>query len=131
MPSISDHMTRQPWTIRRNALLSEAHTLMRQHQIRHLPVLEEGKLVGIVTQGDLHLIETLPDSDPDEVIVEDAMTEQVFVASPDDDLADIVEQMGQHKYGSVVVTSAKGIEGIFTVVDAMAVLARLLRRGAA
>jgi acetoin utilization protein AcuB len=131
MPSIGDHMTRQPLTIRRDAILTEAHALMRQHRIRHLPVLDEGRLVGIVTQHDLHLIETLPDSDPDEVLVEDAMTEHVFVASPDDDLADVVEQMGQHKYGSVVVTSPAGIEGIFTMVDAMQVLAQLLRRGVA
>src|ERR1041385_8352156 len=75
MPSMSRYMTRQPWTIRKDAKMSQAHELMRGHRIRHLPVLEDGKLVGIVSDRDLHLMETLPDSDPDEITVDEAMTE--------------------------------------------------------
>lgn len=63
MPAMDRYMTRQPWTIRKDAKMSQAHALMRAHRIRHLPVLEAGKLVGIVSDHDLHLIETLPDSD--------------------------------------------------------------------
>jgi len=130
MPPIARYMTRQPWTIRRDETLSDAHTLMRRQGVRHLPVLEHGRLAGIVTQSDLHLIETLQDVDPDQVLVEDAMTEEVFVASPDDELADVIEKMVAHKYGAVIVTSSKGVEGIFTAVDAMQVLAEMLRREA-
>ena len=128
MPPIARYMTRQPWTIRRDATLSDAHAMMRRQGVRHLPVLEQGRLAGLVTQSDLHLLETLPDVDPDHVLVEDAMTEDVFVASPEDELADVVERMVHDKYGAVVVTSAKGVEGIFTAIDAMQVLAELLRR---
>jgi acetoin utilization protein AcuB len=122
-------MKRQPWTIRKDAKMSQAHQLMREHQIRHLPVLEAGKLVGIVSERDLHLIETLPDSDPDEVTVEDAMIEDVYVVAPDDPVDAIVETMSAHKYGSAVVVNRRGaVEGIFTTVDALQVLADVLRR---
>ncbi len=132
MPSISRYMTRQPWTIRKDAKMSQAHQLMREHQIRHLPVLEAGKLVGIVSERDLHLIETLPDSDPDEVTVEDAMVEDVYGVSADDPVDVIVEMMSSRKYGSAVVLNHRGhVEGMFTTVDALQVLADVLRRATA
>src|SRR5262249_52797688 len=129
-PTISRYMTRQPWTIERDATLSAAHELMRSHAIRHLPVMESGKLVGVVSERDLHLVETLPDANPDDVHVDEAMTADVYVVTPDDDLADIVEQMAAHKLGSVVVMDDKRVEGIFTSIDALRVLARVLRLAA-
>jgi acetoin utilization protein AcuB len=124
-------MTRQPWTIRKDAKMSQAHELMRTHRIRHLPVLEAGKLVGIVSDRDLHLIETLPDSDPDEVTVDEAMTEDVYVVGSDDAVDKVAEQMAAHKYGCAVVVNQHGVvEGIFTTVDGMQALADVLSRAA-
>jgi acetoin utilization protein AcuB len=132
MPPISRYMSRQPWTIRKDATMAQAHALMRQHKIRHLPVLEARKLVGIVTERDLHLIETLPDSDPAATSVEEAMTVDVYAVKGDDPVAEVVESMAAHKYGSAVVVDRHGaIEGIFTTVDALQVLADVLRRDAA
>lgn len=91
--------------------------------------MDHGELVGIVSERDLHLVETLPDADPDEDIVDDAMTERVYIAAPDDHLSDVVEHMAARKLGSVVVMSEPHrVEGIFTSVDALEVLANLLRR---
>jgi acetoin utilization protein AcuB len=132
MPQMSRYMTRQPWTIRKDAKMSQAHELMRAHQIRHLPVLEGGKLAGIVSDRDLHLIETLPDSDPDEITVEDAMTEDVYTVGLDDPVDAVAERMAAHKYGCAIVVNRRGsIEGIFTTVDAMQVLADVLRKATA
>ena len=132
MPSISRYMTRQPWTIRRDATMSDAHRMMRGHWIRHLPVLEDGALVGIVTERDLHLMETLPDADPDHVTVEDAMSAEVYGVSPDDPVDGVVETMASRKFGSVVVVNHTGVvEGIFTTIDALQVLAEVLRRATA
>ena len=128
MPPISRYMTRQPWTIERSATLTAAHQLMRHHAIRHLPVMDAGKLVGIVSERDLHLIETLPDSDPDEVTVDDAMTELVYVAAPTDDVSEVVDRMAAGKLGSAVVMHDQSVEGIFTSIDALQVLSHVLRR---
>jgi acetoin utilization protein AcuB len=132
MPAMSRYMTRQPWTIRKDAKMSQAHELMRSHRIRHLPVLEGGKLVGIVSDRDLHLIETLPDSDPDEVTVDEAMTEDVYVVGPEDPVDAVAERMAAHKYGCAIAVNPRGVvEGIFTTVDAMQVLTDVLRRATA
>jgi len=132
MPPISRYMSRQPWTIRRDATMSQAHRMMREHGIRHLPVLDGGVLVGVVTERDLHLIETLPDTDPDEVDVEDAMTVEVYGVGPDEPVDAVVERMASRKLGSTVVVDRRGVvEGIFTTVDALQVLAEVLRRATA
>lgn len=132
MPSISQYMTRQPWTIRRDASMFQAHRLMRTHRIRHLPVLDGGTLVGLVSERDLHLIETLPDSDPHEVLVEEAMVSDVYAVTADDAVDGIVEKMARHKYGAVIVLDRRGhVEGIFTTTDALQILADVLRRATA
>lgn len=132
MPLISRYMTMGPWTIGKDAKMSQAHELMRAHRIRHLPVLEGGKLVGIVSDRDLHLIETLPDSDPDEVTVEEAMTEDVYAVGLDAPVDAVAERMAAHKYGCAIVVNRRGgVEGIFTTIDAMQVLADVLRKATA
>lgn len=131
MPTISRYMTTQPWTIRSDAKLAQAHQLMREHQIRHLPVLEASKLVGIVSERDVQLFDRLADLDPD-VTVEDAMTVDVYAVTGDDAVDEIVEKMAERKYGAVVVMNRRGmVEGIFTTVDGMRVLADVLRRATA
>jgi acetoin utilization protein AcuB len=128
MPPISRYMTRQPWTIERGANLTAAHQLMRSHAIRHLPVMDAGKLVGLVSERDLHLMETLQDAHPDQVTVDEAMSDVVFVATPEQDTADVVERMAAAKLGSVVVMTGDQVEGIFTSIDALQVLSNVLRR---
>jgi acetoin utilization protein AcuB len=105
---------------------------MREHRIRHLPVLEAGELVGLVSERDLHLIETLPDSDPDTVTVEEEMSADVYTAGLDAPIDRIVEKMAEHKYGSVVVLDRRNVvAGIFTTTDALQVLADVLQRATA
>jgi acetoin utilization protein AcuB len=57
--TVAEFMTRSVVTIGREAKVAHAHKLMRAHKIRHLPVIERKKLVGLVSMHDLHLLETL------------------------------------------------------------------------
>jgi acetoin utilization protein AcuB len=128
MPSVSHVMTAQPWTIERDATLSDAHALMSAHQIRHLPVLEDGRLVGLITQRDLRLLEATTRIDAATTPVDRAMTERPFIVTGDTALDEVVAIMSDHKYGSAIVVGRDGVEGIFTSVDACRVLAELLQR---
>ncbi len=125
-PTIRKYMTSSPHSIGRDQTLATAHEMMRTHDIRHLPVLEGGKLVGVVTQRDLHLVETLRDVDPDQVTVEDAMSTQVYAVEQDTPLEEVVSNMAEHRYGSVVVMHGQKVVGIFTTTDACRALAVLL-----
>jgi len=130
-PTIDHYMTRQPWTIGRDATMSQAQLLMRQHQVRHLPVVDAGRLIGIVSERDLHFIEALPGGDPDEVTIDDVMVADVFTVGADQPADEVVETMANRKLGSALVVDRRGeVIGIFTTVDAMQVFADLLRRAA-
>lgn len=108
--------------------LAEAHGIMRSHRIRHLPVAEAGHLVGVVSQGDLRLIESLEQLDTHQVEVEDAMTPDPYQIGPAEPLADVIHEMWARRIGSALVVEDGAVVGIFTCVDALAVLHRLLDR---
>ncbi len=127
IPKIQKYMTVNPHTIGASQPMAQAHKLMREHKIRHLPVLSGGRVVGILSDGDLHLIETLKDVDPKVVRVEDAMTADPYTVTPDAPLDEVVGEMGLKKYGSAVVVQGNEVVGIFTAVDACRAFAELLQ----
>ncbi len=127
-PTIAEYMTPSPHSVAVDRSLADAHRLMRQHRIRHLPVLEGGRLVGIVTERDLHLLETLQEVDQAEVEIEEAMSPDVYVVRPETPLLEVALQMWKKKYGSAVVMNGKEVVGVFTTVDALRALATLIAR---
>ena len=118
-------MTPQPLTIGRKESLSTAHRLMRTHHIRHLPVLERGELIGVVSQRDLYFLETIRGVDIDEDLVEDAMSSETYAVTPDAPIATVARQMARHRYGCAVVIERRKVVGIFTVTDALRLVAGL------
>ena len=126
IPTIRKFMTTSPHSIGRDQTLATAHKMMREHSFRHLPVLEGGKLVGLVSARDLHLIETLRDVDPEEVTVEDAMSTDVYAVSPDAPLDEVVREMASRKLGCAVILQNGHVVGVFTTVDVCRTLGELL-----
>lgn len=124
--SVASVMVRAPVTIAAGRSMAAAHRLMSRHRIRHLPVLRDGALVGIVSMRDLHLVETLKDVDPETVSVAEAMTPEPYQVSPAAPLVAVARTMAERKLGSVVVVEAGAVVGLFTTVDAMSLLADLL-----
>jgi acetoin utilization protein AcuB len=111
--------------------LAQAHAVMRAHEIRHLPVTRAGELVGMLTQRDLWLIETLKDVNPDEVTVEEAMSPVVYAVAPDAPLEQVIREMADQKYGSAVAIHNGAVVGILTAVDVCRAFAEMLSTRAA
>lgn len=126
IPTIQKYMTTTPHSIGAEQTLAHAHEVLREHKIRHLPVLRGGALVGMITQRDLALVETLKDVDPRKVLVEDAMSTSLYTVSPDAPLDEVVVEMAEKKYGSAVVVQNHKVVGIFTTVDVCTAFAELL-----
>jgi acetoin utilization protein AcuB len=120
-------MTTTPHSIGGDQTLATASAMMSQYHIRHLPVLRGGRLLGILTDRDIKLIETFRDVDPTKIQVEEAMTELPYSVSPEAPLDEVVETMAANKYGSAVIMHKEKVVGIFTTVDACAALCDLLR----
>ncbi len=129
--SVGAIMTPQPVTVGRQETLATAHRLMRSHDIRHLPVLEHGDLVGILSQRDLLLLETLRGVDIDKDLVEDAMTTDTYAVSPETPVATVARQMARKRYGCAVIMERGRVAGIFTATDALRIVAAVVPTAAA
>jgi acetoin utilization protein AcuB len=101
--------------------------MMREHKVRHLPVLHGGKLVGLLSQRDLLLVETIKNVDPEVVTVQEAMTEDLMTTSPEEPLKTVVQEMSDRKIGSAVVFSEGKVIGIFTSTDALQAFSHFLK----
>lgn len=124
--TIADVMTRSPRTIASDQKLSAAHRIMVAEGLRHLPVMRAGKLIGVLSQRDLFLVESMAGVDPDIDVIADAMTADVYAAPPDAPLAEVVRTMADHKYGCAVIVESGVVVGVFTMVDALRQLAEVL-----
>ena len=100
--------------------------MMRRYGVRHLPVLNGGKLVGVLSQRDLHFIETLSDVDLDTVPVSDAMSPATYTVGPHSSLRGVAAEMADKRYGSAIVVEKDRVIGILTTVDGMRALAMQL-----
>jgi acetoin utilization protein AcuB len=116
-------MTRTPYTIGSEQSLAKAHAMMREHGLRHLPVLRGGKLVGVLSQRDLYFVESIAGVDDTVDTVADAMTPEVYTVGPEEKVSDVVRTMAVHRYGSAVVVDRAQVVGIFTATDALFLLA--------
>lgn len=119
IPTIQKYMTPMPHTIGHDQNLEKAHLMMREFQIRHLPVLKAGKLVGIISDRDLALVEALRDVNPSQVLVEDACSPDPFMVPPNAKLNDVCDDMARNKFGSVLIVDNHKLVGIFTWIDAL------------
>ncbi len=127
IPKVMKFMTMMPHSIGKDQTLAQAHKTMRELNIRHLPVLEGGKVLGILSDRDLYLIETLRDVDPTKIMVEEAMTPLPYSVSPDTSLDEVVVEMVEHKYGCAVVMQNGKLVGILTTIDIMRALHELMQ----
>lgn len=127
--TVQRYMTVNPVVIDSHRALVDAQQLMREHGIRHLPVVEGRRLVGVVSQRDLYLMQTVRGVDAGAEPVAEAMSAEPYAVPPDAPLDEVARVMSEHKYGSAVVVQRGEVVGIFTTVDALRALGALLRRG--
>ncbi len=106
--------------------MAEAAYRMHQFEIRHLPVLRGGRLVGIVSERDLAMVESLPGVDPHAVSVAEAMTSEPYAVPPGASLAAVLREMAVRKYGTAVVVEGERPVGIVTTTDALRLCVSLL-----
>jgi acetoin utilization protein AcuB len=125
-PVVRQYMTPTPHTVGPTRSLAVARKLMLENQVRHLPVLDGGRIVGLISERDLFLVESLPGVNPTDVRVEEAMAQNVFTVQPDVPVGDVVATMIERKLGSTVICEGEHVVGVFTTIDALQALHELL-----
>lgn len=132
---VSERMKKDIITVTPETTLSEALRIVRDKKIRHLPVVAEGKLVGIVTDRDLKKVSA---SDAttlsvwelnyllDRVKIGDFMVREVISVSPDTAIDEAAELMIAHRIGSLPVVEEGKVVGILTETDLVETLVAIM-----
>jgi acetoin utilization protein AcuB len=132
---VQEVMSRTLVTLSSEQTLRDAMNLFRSNRIRHLPVVADGKLIGIVTDRDVKratpsLLSGVTSDEFDHVLdttaVAQVMTRDPITASPDDPLKSVVKIFLERKVGALPVVSEGVLAGILTEIDLLRVLHELL-----
>jgi acetoin utilization protein AcuB len=128
IPPIKAVMTPFPWKVRLGDALSLAKSVMRERDIRHLPVTDDGQLVGIVTERDIRLIENAVRENHrrDMLRVRDVCVLDAYVVDLGEPLDRVLAEMAERHIGSALVVKRGKLVGIFTSTDVCVQFARVL-----
>lgn len=122
---ISAYMSPLTVSIGVDQCLKTASTKMREHKIRHLPVLEGGRLVGVISERDVTWLASLG-TDPSTIQVSEAMSDIPYVVHASADAREVVQNMHDDKLGSALIEQDGKPVGIFTTTDALQLCADML-----
>ena len=134
--NVRDCMKSPVITITPDTLIDNAIETMREKHVRRLPVVENGKLVGLVTRKIIG--EAIPSSPTPLTLwglhyqlsrmkVRDVMITDVIVVHPDDTIKEVLAISEKHRIGTFPVVDANGnLVGILTNTDLLHIMAKLL-----
>jgi acetoin utilization protein AcuB len=128
---VKDAMTHEVVVLPPQTTAGEALALCRERRIRHLPVLEGGRLVGIVSDRDLRSA-TPALGDParaealGRIVVSEIMASDVTTARPEDPIEEAANAMRERKIGCLPVVEDGALVGILTSSDVMEALVKLM-----
>jgi CBS domain-containing protein len=106
--TVADAMTPEPRTVSRLSSVVDAAKIMFEEDVGSVPVVEDGSLVGIVTDRDIALRVVAAQRDPTTTYVEEIATARPHVATPDESLDDAYEQMAAWRVRRLPVVSDDG-----------------------
>ncbi|MHB1024219.1 MAG: CBS domain-containing protein [Desulfobacteria bacterium] len=128
---VGKRMTRNPKTVSPDDPLSLAAGILREHRFHHLPVVEGGRLVGILSDTDLRNasfavpVEAGGGAAGDRPVRE-AMRTEVWSVTPDDSVEDALLILTREKFGALPVLSGDRLVGIITRADLLNAFVDLL-----
>ncbi|MCB0343585.1 MAG: CBS domain-containing protein [Bdellovibrionales bacterium] len=128
--SVGAVMTPYPYSVSPNDPPLQVRNLMAAHAIRHVPVVEGGKPVSVITDRDISLaLSVFGDAAAEGSIpLEQICTMNTYMVDASDNLEDVVSHMIRNHIGSALVLENKRLAGIFTMTDACKYLLEILRQ---
>lgn len=123
--TVEEYTSSSPITIGQNSDLAEAHKLMKDNGIRHLPVLEDSKVVGVLSERDLLANYGKPWAA--QLRVKNIMNTSILTAYVNDGLGEVAYRLSKEKKGSAIILEMDdSFYGIFTTTDALNALVELM-----
>lgn len=133
IPTMSDRMTVKPISVGPDESAVKALGLMLDHEIRHLPVVEGDRLIGMISDRDIRQNWRITGGEMkefgDEQIVSDLMSRHPISVREETSIHDAIKRMVEHKIGALpVVDIDNKLVGIFTEIDALQYCLLLIER---
>jgi acetoin utilization protein AcuB len=126
-PSVGKVMTQFPHSIDVGEDVVAARVLMDEHEIRHLPVTQGGKIVGVITDRDIQVAGALSGSDAGSATVREVCHMPAYVVAHDTPLDSVLENLIERHITSAVVTENDSLAGVFTLTDVCRLLLQRFR----
>lgn len=126
---LKNFTTQNPITVTEDIAIDELIMLMEGAGIRHLPVVGQGKVIGIISDRDIRLFSGLSDPEKYQVCAGDIMSPNPLTLSSNTPLEEVALLMSDKKVGSVIVVEDGQFYGIFTATDALNALIEVIRDG--
>lgn len=126
---VEEFTTVNPIIVSQEDSLDKVKTIMMEKDIRHLPVIDNGQPVGIISNRDVNLTHRFDLNF--KLKAKDIMTADPYTVSFEANLDDVAFEMSRNKYGSAIVMDNNDeVYGIFTSTDALNALIEVLRKEA-
>lgn len=126
--SVEEFTTPITVTATEDTSISDLNELMKQYSVRHIPVIKNDRVVGVVSDRDLKLVSGLSLHELVIVRASDIMVANPICVSAGAALDEVALEMSQKKIGSVIVNDENDqFYGIFTVTDALNALIEIIR----
>ena len=119
MPIVGAVMTSFPYFVEADDTATTLERMMDDHDIRHLPVQENGKVVGIVSERDLHhhVKRAASQSVKDKILARQMMIPDPYIVPFRAPLHEVVFEMAKRRIGSVLVQRQGKLAGILSAMD--------------
>ena len=121
IPPIKAVMTPFPYSIDIDATLEDARALMTEHEIRHLPVVEDGELCGMLSERDMDRASSIGP-----MRVREVCSLRTYCVELHEPVNHVLRKMAGEHVGSALVVRQGKLVGIFTSTDACRVFAETL-----
>lgn len=118
-------MSPSPLSVSSADALPGVAQLMRDNAIRHVPVVDDGELVGVLSDRDIAAARTLRSRKLSELAVRDVMSDLPLTVGPGDLLSDVAALMVDRRVSAAVVVLDGEVVGMFTTLDALLALHRI------
>jgi len=115
--SIKEVMTRDVRACEPNATVADAAKMMAQEDVGPVPIVKDGRLVGIVTDRDIVVRVVAEGRDPNATTVKEIASTELVTVSPDDDLDEALHLLAERQVRRLPVVEGDRLVGIVAQAD--------------
>jgi len=120
IPTLKAAMTPFPYSVQLQTTLNAVRNLMQAHNIHHIPVMNNGNIVGVITETDIDTRQKMMDGGDNEKPLEvlHVPMSKAYIVDINEPLENVLLTMANKRIGATVITKHGKLVGVFTYIDA-------------